>query len=143
MPSKSQKNSNVTSILKEDFKLKNKSSSKLISLNRTAKRAGLTKKALACAMSFLMFCPSATVSGTYTPVTESKITTSINEKEISSSKNRTFSETVKEYIKNNPGKSAAEITIFIAILVIGGYLILNRNRQTTPPKVKKAAATKG
>lgn len=142
MPSKSQKNSNVTSILKEDFKLKNKSSSKLISLNRTAKRAGLTKKALACAMSILTLCPSVSVSANKTSKETEIPTTSIDKKEISSSKSQTISETVKEYIKNNPGKSAAEIT-FIAILVIGGYLILNRNRQTTPPKVKKAAATKG
>jgi len=93
-------------------------------------------------MSILTLCPSVSVSANKTSK-ETEILTSINEKEISSSKNRTFSETVKEYIKNNPGKSAAEITIFIVILVIGGYLILNRNRQTTPPKVKKAAATKG
>ena len=91
-----------------------------------------------------MFCPSATVSGTYTPVTESKITTSMEFAEkISGSTFSEIVETVKKYVKDNPGKSAAEITIFIVILVIGGYLILNRNRQTTPPKAKKAAATKG
>lgn len=140
MPSKSQKNSNATSILKEDFKLKNKSSSKLISLNRTAKRAGLTKKALACAMSFLMFCPSASVSA-HKPSAENKITTS-TEEEIS---NPTFSkivETVKKYVKDNPGKSAVEIILFIATLTIGGYLIFRPRKpqvhsMVTPPIQQK------
>lgn len=83
-------------------------------------------------MSILTLCPSVSVSANKTSKETEIPTTSIDKKEISSSKSQTFSETVKEYIKNNLGKSAAEITIFIAILVIGGYLILNRNRQTTP-----------
>lgn len=41
---------------------KNENVGKLNSLNRTAKRANLSKKALACAMSILTLCPSVSVS---------------------------------------------------------------------------------